>query len=534
MSELKSANFVGMLHNSQNHVVILFLLNHLYSNLQMSKVMTESSFNTETSSSARVIQKDVNNENQISNSVESSMTKITDMNVDCLEMVFEHLDLPDLLNVADSNKELRSAAGIVFNRKYGKSLLHLNIKTLIQYNGTSIDMFRINVRSSFKYDYLLKKYPIISTKKLINSKPNTPKIYNPIMKIENGKISITDLYTSLRVVRCFGNWISRMHIDHLEYFESSRPCIELFRYANEYSADSLIELRVTDNHNIIVEFPKPFAKVETVSFEYVGMDIDQNIFKTWFPQMRHLELWEVKKIIFGVHFPNLESFDFRMTGYSQDVSEEQQLEVFVRENPHIKSITIREYLDGRFNRYMSVHLQKLEELRFIAVGPETTISNNYSDVGQVQFKTVKKFHMSDGGYDVFPVFAPSFDQLEEFTADGIPFDEIQNFVEKHPKIISLTIKKYVNHFNEEDVLQIVKALPLIGHLDVSVAGEYGFSIGSAIRFMTEFKQLSKLKIKLKLNEDNKLHKLMDKGWHVVAIDDHEYTSCIATFERSIY
>lgn len=85
MSELKSANFVGMLHNSQNHVVILFLLNHLYSNLQMSKVMTESSFNTETSSSARVIQKDVNNENQISNSVESSMTKITDMNVDCLE-----------------------------------------------------------------------------------------------------------------------------------------------------------------------------------------------------------------------------------------------------------------------------------------------------------------------------------------------------------------------------------------------------------------------------------------------------------------
>lgn len=45
-------------------------------------------------------------------------TKITNLNTDCMEIVFEHLDFHDLLNVADSCKQFYCAASRVYKRKY--------------------------------------------------------------------------------------------------------------------------------------------------------------------------------------------------------------------------------------------------------------------------------------------------------------------------------------------------------------------------------------------------------------------------------
>lgn len=62
-------------------------------------------------------------------------TKLTDLNVDCLEHILELLSFRDLLNVADSNKILNSVAFTVISRRYSKqnlvlilegSQLHLN------------------------------------------------------------------------------------------------------------------------------------------------------------------------------------------------------------------------------------------------------------------------------------------------------------------------------------------------------------------------------------------------------------------------
>lgn len=50
-------------------------------------------------------------------------TKITHLNTDCLEAIFENLSFNTLLNVADSNKHFFDAACRVFKRKY----LHTNM-----------------------------------------------------------------------------------------------------------------------------------------------------------------------------------------------------------------------------------------------------------------------------------------------------------------------------------------------------------------------------------------------------------------------
>lgn len=45
-------------------------------------------------------------------------TKFTNLNFDCMETIFEYLDLNDLLNVADSNKHFYNSVCKVFQRKY--------------------------------------------------------------------------------------------------------------------------------------------------------------------------------------------------------------------------------------------------------------------------------------------------------------------------------------------------------------------------------------------------------------------------------
>lgn len=45
-------------------------------------------------------------------------TKITNLNFDCMELIFMHLEFNDLLNVADSSKQFYGAACEVFRRKY--------------------------------------------------------------------------------------------------------------------------------------------------------------------------------------------------------------------------------------------------------------------------------------------------------------------------------------------------------------------------------------------------------------------------------
>lgn len=48
-------------------------------------------------------------------------TKITSLNTDFMENIFEHLDINDLVNVADSNKEFYIAVCEVYRRKYQNS-----------------------------------------------------------------------------------------------------------------------------------------------------------------------------------------------------------------------------------------------------------------------------------------------------------------------------------------------------------------------------------------------------------------------------
>lgn len=71
--------------------------------------------------------------------------KFTDLNIDCLEIVLEYLELIDLLNVADSTKRLNKVAELVFARKHGKKDVNFGGTQVSQNRSFRISPFTIDI-----------------------------------------------------------------------------------------------------------------------------------------------------------------------------------------------------------------------------------------------------------------------------------------------------------------------------------------------------------------------------------------------------
>lgn len=416
--------------------------------------MSERSGDNEAEFNVKKEREDVNGAIQRRNpntSLQSDI-KITDLVVDCLEKIFKHLELIDLLNFAESNKRLNRAASVIFNRKYSRHFIILNCHQ--------------------------------------NSE---------IMRLEKNSIVINDVYTSLRFMRCFGNSISKLWIRFSYCIK--KCCTGLFQYVNEYSAKSLIEFGVRGHgyrQEMFREIQKPFEKVEDLNFSLVALKADQNMFNKYFPQMQNLKIFDcdIDSRCIAAHFPILENVDF--SRYMMSQIERQHFDIFILLNTHLKSLILNDYWDGEILQHISQNMHQLEALNIVI--PKTA-SNLPINKNLFHFKSVKRFQIS------FDICAPStnieflFDQLEEFTVYAMPFNKLQNFVKRNPTINKLGIKNFYQGFflNDEDVLEVVKLLPALRDLDISEANKSGFSNIFIKRLMTELKQLKILKFSLTKN-----------------------------------
>lgn len=52
---------------------------------------------------------------------------LTTINNDCKELIFERLEWPDLINLADTSKQLLASVCRVFSRKYGKAKIDIGL-----------------------------------------------------------------------------------------------------------------------------------------------------------------------------------------------------------------------------------------------------------------------------------------------------------------------------------------------------------------------------------------------------------------------
>lgn len=171
--------------------------------------------------------------------------KITDLDDDCLEKIFERLDLCSLCNVVASNALLRPAARTVYKRKCGIKKVHIYSSA----PGLKVSAF-------------------------------------------DNHISVSGLKMCLQFLRCFGSSIINLYISYARW--NNKQCGYIHQYINKYCAESLVKLVFHHKPNISIDcFKKPFVNVRTVTVCSGDLADQFPLFAQWFPNIHTLKLMSV-------------------------------------------------------------------------------------------------------------------------------------------------------------------------------------------------------------------------------------------------
>lgn len=178
----------------------------------------------------------------------SERLKLTDLNIDCLEHVFQYLNLSELIAVADANQRLNIAANLIFMRKY-------SAKT-VEFQGIHLSR---NRRIKFEMDNF-------------------------------GNIYIGDLRTCLTYLRCFGHLIAHVTFRFASGRDNSAHELRVLDYINEYCSESLTEIGIKSGPiGWEEQFKKPFFKIGDVNLDRCQLGAKDAINRI-FPRMQRLVL----------------------------------------------------------------------------------------------------------------------------------------------------------------------------------------------------------------------------------------------------
>lgn len=366
--------------------------------------------------------------------------KITDLNIICIEEIFEYLDLLNLMNVADSNKRLNIAARFVYRRKHGKKCVIL--------------------------------MEFISDNRL---------------KMESKQFRLSGANDSLQFLRCFGCVISDLRCYLIN--ETLKTVDRLCFYINEYCAESLIKLGMCGRGTDAIIFAnnqRPFVNIETLVLTVCRLGTNVMQFNKLFPKMRNLTLSSnrmVENECNDMHFPDLRSlkYDLKPMYCGMLIP---HLENVIRLNPNLRSLEIS-YWDRELIPKISKYLPQLEEFKIFTLYDGKP---NYG-IDQLHFKSLKKFKCSQS--NILSEFEFSCDQLEEIFLSDQKINNLVNFIEKNStlKIIGLIFYDLSN----KDVLQLAKTLPPLSQLNMCIQKK--ISVDEAIHFVNELKQIKEFSFK---------------------------------------
>lgn len=187
-------------------------------------------------------------------------TKITDLFDDCLENIFERLDLVDLFNVAVANEWLRPAACLVYKRKFGKKVVCL-----------------------------------IAASHNLSSAAES-------IKLDNGSYFVTGLTVCLQYLRCFGSSIRSLRIWYRDLPWDG--CERIHHYVDQFCAENLIRIGFyCKPAGAFRKFEKPFLKIRSVSL--INGDFGPQISSVceWFPNMQIFQMENVRVDSRGINAP---------------------------------------------------------------------------------------------------------------------------------------------------------------------------------------------------------------------------------------
>lgn len=467
---------------------------------------------------------------KLSTDESTEQLKITDIGVDCLEQIFRHLDLKDLLNVADSNKVLKSAADTVYTLKYARKW----------------------VCSHYLYSLTLNdrrdgRLTVFSTEILLSQ----------------------DLKTVLQLLRCFGHLILGIAILPCELIDNNTSVnyLRIITYLNDYCAQSVVSIIIESSPQIelVEKYLKPFPKVKLVHFRYHSNEYEEGFLTRTFPNLVKLEYKAHKRcteanqnirdffIRIVNNFPRLETLKVEYDMSRQEKAELSDgfldnLTAALRLNPQLKRLELKVCPKGHHKCHLmkvlqeaSQYLTQLQILSFECC--DYDLLNFNADA--IRFESVRELEMviwnpidrtGDDGFDSEivvwnPIDRPEddgfgleipripliFEKLEKLivTKDlrHKNLDALCDFIGKHPSIMILELKPIDGYIYLGTLWKIANKLPLLNEL---IFTDIIITIDAAILYLDKFKYLKKLNFVINESDPGypKLLKQFDKEWEI--------------------
>ncbi|XP_031633574.1 uncharacterized protein LOC116347200 [Contarinia nasturtii] len=372
-------------------------------------------------------------------------TKITEVNDDCLEHIFNKLELVDLLNVADTCKHFRQSVDWVFERKYKSMKLYLT-----------------NINTKYTHE----------------------------LEIRVQSIWVFDILTALKLLRNFGHLLITLDISG---FICGWMLQKIFHYINKYCVDTLTEIHFYCLQYFAMEVPLP--KVETVTFSYCTLSGHIIEFNKWFPQLRNLEFR-------GDHFAEngdgkciektLSNLDHLSLKFGPTAFQASNIGEALRLNPQIRRLQVA---NNNLNISISKYLQNINDLDVHwstkGVDAETPV---------IHLKNVQCFRITC--YDLMPKILYTFDCLKKFTMESTPRDwnDVIDFVNQNQTLIEVTLKQFgrIPVVDANGKFKLAQTLAKIKTVNFYI---FSLSVDEAITFTTANKALKSIRFKLNSKSD---------------------------------
>lgn len=381
-------------------------------------------------------------------------TDLAEINIDCLESIFGHLDLNSLLSVSDTNKYVKRAAELVFIQRYRK------------------------------HKFWLDLFP-----------------YSPVSPIseQTDQIKINGLKTCLQIVRCFGHLITNLQVtgDRFTIFGIKEETIRLIDYIIKYCSKFVTKITFEKlSESSFLHIKVVFPMVETVRYKYCDIKTAFRKINTVFPNLKVLELLWTDVIDLNLHIPKLDRLVIDLP-INLSTCQKEHIETLIQLNPQLKSLKFSFFWNTEFLRSISQRLNSVENLEIICGYNDSEIYN----IGKIHLNGVKNFKIRS---IAVPKVTFLFDHLEEFTLDTNCWwtDENIELTKKYTQLTKLITKQAESRFrfiiSNESAMKMAKALPSLKELVINYEE---ITVSEAIYVLKWFKSLDTIQFTMEHQSD---------------------------------
>lgn len=358
---------------------------------------------------------------------------ITNINYDCLERIFDFMDLKDLLNTAQTCKRLQLAAAAKFGYEHGSKLVFFECED---------DGFLI--RRHFRMH--------IPDHQMVRAK----------ISVRHNSVIVTGLKLQLPFLRCLGAKISHLH------FEKSHCKIAFDQYINQYCADTLKSFTIRGRKEFTIE--KPFENLENLVIENGDMNETFRSYINWYPNLRSLEMFSA-----NIRVPRIRPLEHLEKLIIRNTDLADKLPCFVDWYPNLRHLEMH-YVDVDTD-YLAVSFPHLEHLG-ITMCPSAMMHIVNLLKANLQLQRLDILMTNRIGIATsFPLLLNMISAHQSISKFKVTLRatalvlaaELQQLANEHPLITELSLQQY--RFTADDAVAFINQLKSLTKFEFCVENE---------------------------------------------------------------